>query len=204
MAIQQFNANGTVATTPVGSAALTPNGQSMVQTAQVINSMQGDKQLIFSIAAVTAETNVILFPGVWRKQSERKLATDGTFTCDGFNNDFEAMSDYFRNISTIVSEIRMETNNVANYLSTLNFTEKDPTGDEHTVKTPLSPLRINSGNGYSETLIIKGKDLQLFKWPGLEVTFSSIAANSYINFYFKLSGWNKPIQLAPIQSNIIS
>lgn len=191
--------------TPVVGRATTPNGAQAVVTTKVTNSIQGDKELEMTFAASSAAdiANLKIFPGVWRKASELVLPEGVTFACDGFNDDWVAMCSYFRGISTNVYGIRMETTDVTNYQSTLNFTEKDPTGKETPVKKTLSKYRVPVGNGYSETIELNESDLNVIQWPALELVLSKLVKSSSITFYFKVRGWNKAQDMSPLQADII-
>jgi len=190
--------------TAVGSA-VTPNGNGGVVTTKVTNAMQGDKELEMTFAASSAAdiSNLKIFMGAWAKDSELALPEGVTFTCAGFGDDIERVRNYFKVVSTNVYGIRLETTDVTNYQSTLNFTEKDPTGKENLVKKTLSKYRVPVGNGYSETIELNESDLNSIQWPALEVAFSKLKKSSSVTLYFKVRGWNKAQDLSPLQADII-
>lgn len=184
--------------------ATTPDGSRQVVTTKVTNSIEGDKELqvTFAVAGGADVTDVTMLSGAWRTAAEKAVKTGVTFSSPGFAS-FESFQNYFGAISTNIASIRIETDNVDNFMSALKFTEKDPTGQEKNVTKTLSKYRVPVGNGYSEVLEIDEADMDVIKWEALEMAISRIKATSEVTFYFRVRGWNKAQDLSPLSPDII-
>jgi len=188
----------------VGSASALIGGN--ITTAKVSNAIAGDKELevVFTNGSSTTDaTNVFMFPGCWRTDSEVAApATNVTFSSPGFAS-WASFLEYYKKVSTNVYGIRIETTDTENFQSSLLFLEKDPTGREEPVKKSLSKFRVPVGTGFSETIELSENDINFVVWPGLEVLFSKLKKNTSVSIYFKIRGWNKVQELNALKGEII-
>jgi hypothetical protein len=199
-------------TTRQPQAALTKatsvNGAVQQQAAQVFNSANGTKELIFTIAnsgdagnAAHDTNNFALFLGGHKAIPALDART--TFTSEGFAS-YADMMRYFAGVSCNIAGVRMETTNTDNFDSVIIQTEKDPTGEERKVRLNLSPLKISlGGGGYKNVLNLAPEKFSPVIWNGLDITFSKIKAASSITFYLQIVGWDKMRTLTPLAQNFL-
>lgn len=191
------------------AAAVTADGNSAAQTTKLLNSIQGENELVitFTKTAGSDASNVLIFPGIWAQGAAATLPEGVTMNIDGFadRNTFLA---YFAHISTGVAGIRMEVSGdggVNNYGGYLFFQEKDPSGEERNAKRYLSKYRepLATTAGYSETLEIPASDFSIIMWHGLRWGISKLIGGTTLTIYIPVKGWNKAQDLSALQAQIL-
>ena len=185
--------------------AVSTDGQMVSGVTQVINTIEGTKELAITLTNTTANPvrNIVLFPGVQSDAAASALPAGVTFESD-FNSR-DAFLSYFAHIATTVQGLRLETNKTDNIVyQNLLFSEKDPTGEENKVKFSIGKFKYDLGGGeYAKQADLSPQNLTFIIWAALRVMLDRIEANSSITIYFKVAGWNKAQGMSSLNAAIL-
>lgn len=192
--------------TVVGSAT-SQDGQAVINTTKVSNTLVEETKLRFKLTAAADSTaaNIVLMPGPARYGSQLNLDGKVTFNCTtGFSSYSELMA-YFQKISTNCYGVIIQTTDTDNYQDNiLKISERDPSGRVTDINIDLSDYRVNNGTSFSDKIVLEQSDFNQVFWPGSEIVLATLKPGTSMTFTFKLQGWNKVQELSAVRPNVIA
>lgn len=183
--------------------ARTQNGRESIQTVKVINNIDGDNQLMFTITNGTGADvlNMVLKYGA--EEVIGALQASLTFTGSKFAS-WIAFQNYYRLVQTVVAGIQIDSDDTDNFNGTLTFTETEPSGEPHNVTIQLNKYKQPLGGGsFANTIFIPATKLTFTMWEALQIKLSKIKNGTYMTYYFNVHGWSKSKELIPLRKSRI-
>lgn len=163
----------------------------MANTVIAFNQLDGDREvsLTFTEGNTADVTDVVLLPSlvtaILKTFSSTANANITASSPDNFSSNFYgnwyanfAMSKYS------IKNIRISTTDTENLKGTLKYSKTQMDGQVQSVKKPLIGLRVNVGNGYSDTVEIP--NWLIMKDPKSELTISKIKRNTAVTITFTI------------------
>lgn len=197
-----------MATRMVNGAATSQDGNAVINTTKVSNTLVEENKLRvkFAAASDSTATNIVLKPGANLNGAGLALNARLTFTSTtGFASYADYVA-YYQKISTQCYGVTIQTTDTDNYEDNiLTISEIDPTGRNTEIKIDLSEFRVSTGGGaYSDKIVLEQSDFNQIFWPGMQLTMASLKPGTSMTFTFLLNGWNKVQEISAIRPNVIA
>jgi|GEM_PF-6590265 len=193
--------NNAQAAQVTANQAVDANSGSTVQTVDTFNNLSSTNEVTATFTAdnqsgTAAGTDVYILPGVG-VGANKTLGTGITYSGDFAS--YADFIDYFTHVPMLISYIRVQTSNTANYSSRLTIQENKPNLRSPQYKDlQMTNYRISTGNGYSDTLTITNDIKGTTIWPNFSMVFKGLLKNSSISFYIGISSWARTYAMSGV------
>jgi len=180
----------------------------ITQSVVAYNQLDGDREvsLTFTEGNTADVTDVVLLPSLLTAILKTFSATANTnitaSSPDNFSSNFYgawyanfAMSKYS------IKNIRLSTTDTDNLKGTLKYKKVQLDGQSEEVKKPLIGLRVNVGNGYSDTVEIP--NWLIMKDPKSELTLSKVKRNTAVTLTFTIDSVDDAANMILLNSQSI-
>lgn len=172
-------------------SASSPNGN-MKMSVVAVNQLDGDRMVTVTITEnnVADLTNVVLLPdqidGLIRANAAAPTANT-TVSSDNFTRSL--LAEYFAYLAYnrfSMKDIRISTSDVENLKGALIYQKSQMDGQNEFVKKDLRGLRVNVGNGYSDSVDIP--NWVVIKDEKSKLMISKLKRNTSVTIQFTIDG----------------